>query len=235
MAIDAKTKNNKDLNLKIYLNGNLIKQFVNGIPIQTNVLYYISDKKYLPHQYKWVFIPFDKNLISNTNKIEIEIVTENGELKIYGDYTKSSNYFIGPSFFRTFTSAIELNPLYLLEKGYIDTRFIEKIKLSSLTTKSYLIKNNVIYSNDLSDSYGKQYGNYRVRILLKRKGEWYLKENYKPIENYYFGFVGLIRPVENKIVEYLPAPKEGYIPAPKNVRIYLQTEYDRYYTGYEIF
>jgi|GEM_PF-3994107 len=242
IAIDCKIKGD-NVAFKVKLNDMFVNYYTNDVELKTNILYYLRPKNYVPNSpslHRWLLIEIDKNLLADKKVIDIEIIPElKNDNKcafiIYGDYETNNRYFIGPSFFRTFRSIMEMNLPYLLKEGIIDTRHIEKMNLDSLRSHSYFIRNNIVYSNDLSNNCGKQYGQYRIRLLLKRMGGYYINERYSNIKNYYFGFVGLFRPLENRLVEWLPSNRKGYIPAPNNVRIYLQTEYDRYYSGYEIY
>ena len=230
LAIDMKSKHNNNYKLAVKLNQKLINKFDNGLPIQTNILYYLTKTTFNPYDNKWVFIKFNKNLLKNINKLEICVEAEfdkksSGKLLIAYDKKDQFPYYTGGSFFRNFKNYF-IRCVSLFSNTF-DTRFIKKYKLSSISSKSYIINKN--------ETEERVKGQLRVRLLLKQKGGYYTHKNYTKLDKYYVGFIGLIKPIENNIVRWLKEPHKDFVPAGKTVRTYLQTENDRYFTGYTIF
>ncbi len=230
LMIDSRTKGNGFDYMKISINDNTVQIFTNNFPVQTNIFYLIDNgTSFSPAEYKWVLVSFPiQLLVPNGNEIKIEIETlfkdKKGKVLFYYDKDNPNGYFIGPSFFRNFKSSLNCKNSSIWT-NVIDARFTEKYQLESKSRKSYVVDVN---GNQIQKD-------LRVYILLKRKGGYFVKEEYKFLDKMYYGFNAFLNPVGNGLVKWFDDQKDGYIPAGKNVRNYIETEFDRYYSGYEIY
>ncbi len=229
LAIDMKVRNKNDPGIKIKINDKLVREFSDGLEVPKDVLYYVNNTSFNPYENKWVFIKFDLNLIKNMKKVNITLEAElqkdskSSLLIAYDNGIKFPNYK-GGSFFRNVKHNFTRN--VFLFSNQVDTRIIKKYKFLSKSSESLIITKNKINKLD---------GQLRIRLLLKNKGGYYVLNKYSALDKYYIGFIALINPVDRKMVKWLVKPDKEYIPASINVRKYLESEKDRYYTGYDIF
>lgn len=228
LMIDAKIRGENSMEIKVKINDTIVKEFNRGFPSQGNILYYKEVGIYFTYrERKWVAIPFSTSLLKKNNKVQIIPAFPEGEINklvLYSDKKDKPGKFIGPSFFKNWKTLLNGNNVSLWT-NYLDTRHIDEYQVKSIKREGFVKAND----KDIAC------GNLRIYLLLKNKGGYYIKEEYQRLDQFYVGFIGLFKPLENKMVEWLPGPKTGFVTAGDRVRTYLESEFDRYYTGYDVF
>jgi 4-amino-4-deoxy-L-arabinose transferase-like glycosyltransferase len=132
---------------------------------------------------QWHWIPVDLALLQDVERVNVEIsVSGRGGkedyLEVYGDYAREvdpkERHFTGPSFARTlFETSIDKLASDAGDRRRADFRLQRKERLLSQGVLACLGERGVPQAADLSPAYGRQTGEYRIRLELEGKGTFY--------------------------------------------------------------
>ncbi|GEM_PF-7121957 len=174
---------------------------------------------------QWLFTPIPFSSLKTTNIIEIKTSGEN--FRLTGNFNTKKSILPSFIYYRIFSYQRELTAK--------EKRAYHFTPILSQNSTSYLFRENMPIS-DFSLSPLKQTGNMHIFIVLKRKGNYYVRKEYVSIQNSHPKFILLLNIIDRGIVKWLPAPDKDYteVASDKVLNVIL-SEHDRFYSGYELY